>query len=89
MQNIDNTNTLTRGEKGVIARVCSSLAEYYENRKNGLRFAFIITSFFFAIPVFAYTVLWFVLPKYPTSQAGTRQFRRKAKHRQNWQLTSE
>ncbi|MFB2641091.1 PspC domain-containing protein [Shewanella bicestrii] len=83
MQNIDNTNILTRGETGVIAGVCSGLAEYYGLRKNGLRFAFAISSFFFAIPVLVYIVLWLVLPKYPTSQAGVRQLRRKVKQRQS------
>lgn len=82
MQNIDNTNTLTRGETGIIAGVCSGLAEYYGLRKNGLRVAFLITSFFFAIPVLVYIVLWLVLPKYPTSQAVARQLRRKSKQRQ-------
>lgn len=83
MQNIDNTNILTRGEIGIIAGVCSGLAEYYGLRKNGLRFAFVITSFFFAIPLLAYIVLWLVLPKYPASQAGLRQLRRKTKQRQS------
>ena len=82
MKTIDNSHTLTRGETGIIAGVCSGLAEYYGLRVNGLRLAFIITSFFFAIPVLAYIVLWLVLPKYPISQAVARQLRRKAKQRQ-------
>jgi phage shock protein PspC (stress-responsive transcriptional regulator) len=82
MQSIDNNNILTRGETGVIAGVCSGLANYYGLRVNGLRIAFAITSFFFAIPVLAYIVLWLVLPKYPISQAVARQLKRKAKQRQ-------
>ena len=82
MQSIDITNILTRGETGINAGVCSGLADYYGLRVNGLRIAFIITSFFFAIPVLAYIVLWLVLPKYPISQAVARQLRRKTKQRQ-------
>jgi phage shock protein PspC (stress-responsive transcriptional regulator) len=81
MQNLNNKNILTRGESGVIAGVCSGLATYYGLRINGLRLAFLLTSFFFAIPVFVYIVLWLVLPKYPNSKAMARQLRRKAEQR--------
>ena len=82
MKSIDNTNILTRGETGIIAGVCSGIANYYGLRVNGLRIAFFVTSFFFAIPVLAYIVLWLVLPKYPISQAVARQLRRKTQQRQ-------
>lgn len=76
MQN--DSRILTRGEKSIIAGVCSGLAEYYNLRKNGLRLAFLLTTFFFALPIIIYIVLWLVLPKYPTSQAMVRHLRRKA-----------
>ncbi|KFZ36485.1 phage-shock protein [Shewanella mangrovi] len=81
MEDNHNINTLTRGETGLIAGVCSGMADYYGIRKNGLRLAFLITSFFFGIPIVAYIVLWLILPKYPSSQAMARQLRRKAEQR--------
>lgn len=71
-------SVLTRGERGVIAGVCSGLSEYFGFRKNGLRIAFVVFSFFFALPVMIYLTLWLILPKYPTSQAMARQLRRQA-----------
>ena len=79
MQN--KTNILTRGSKGVIAGVCSGIAEYYGLRKNGLRLAFLITSCFFGIPVLVYIILWMILPSYPISQAMARELSRKAEQR--------
>ncbi|OFC71455.1 PspC domain-containing protein [Alteromonas confluentis] len=71
-------SVLTRGERGVIAGVCSGLSEYFGFRKNCLRIAFVVFSFFFALPVMIYLTLWLILPKYPTSQAMARQLRRQA-----------
>ena len=76
MQN--KTSILTRSSKGVIAGVCSGIAEYYGLRKNGLRLAFLITSCFFGIPVLVYIILWMILPSYPISQAMAREVSRKA-----------
>ena len=69
---------LTRGEHGIIAGVCSGLSQYYGFRKTGLRIAFLVFSFFFALPVILYIVLWLILPKYPTPQAMARQLRRQS-----------
>ena len=71
-------SVLTRGEHGIIAGVCSGLSQYYGLRKAGLRIAFLISSFFFVLPVFLYIVLWLILPKYPTTQAMARQLRRQS-----------
>lgn len=83
MQDNHKARTLTRGNTGLVAGVCSGLADYYGLRKNGLRIAFLITSFFFGIAVLAYIVLWLILPKYPTSQALARQLRRNAEQRRS------
>lgn len=83
MKNLENANVLTRGESGVIAGVCSGLAAHYGLRKNGLRLAFLLTSFFFIIPTFVYIVLWLVLPKYPSVEAMRRNLRRKAQLRKS------
>ncbi|MGP1833511.1 PspC domain-containing protein [Shewanella frigidimarina] len=56
MESLDNIKVLTRGESAIIAGVCSGIAEYYHLRKNSIRLAFLLTSLFFAIPVFAYVV---------------------------------
>ncbi|GIU39010.1 PspC domain-containing protein [Shewanella colwelliana] len=77
MESLDNVKVLTRGESAVLAGVCSGIAEYYHLRKNGIRLAFLLTSLFFAIPVFVYVVLWLVLPEYPTTEAMARHLRRK------------
>lgn len=69
---------LTRGESGLIAGVCSGLADYYNLRKNGLRLAFVFTSLILVFPVLIYLVLWMILPKYPSTQAMARHLRRKA-----------
>ena len=81
MRDSRNTKMLTRGETGIIAGVCSGIADYYGLRKNGLRLAFLVTSFFFGIPILAYIISWLILPRYPTSQAMARQLRRKAEQR--------
>jgi phage shock protein PspC (stress-responsive transcriptional regulator) len=81
MQDRQNAKMLTRGETGVIAGVCSGIADYYGLRKNGLRLVFLITSFFLGIPILAYIILWLVLPNYPISQAMARQLRRKVEQR--------
>ncbi|MGI2172194.1 PspC domain-containing protein [Shewanella sp. MF05960] len=72
---------LTRGESAIIAGVCSGIAEYYHLRKNSIRLVFLLTSLFFAIPIFVYVVLWLVLPKYPTTDAMARDLRRKKRQR--------
>ncbi|MGI1943651.1 PspC domain-containing protein [Shewanella glacialipiscicola] len=76
MESLDNVKVLTRGESVILAGVCSGIAKYYNLRKSSIRFAFLLTSLFFAIPVFAYIVLWLVLPKYPTTEAMARHLRR-------------
>ncbi|WP_337880158.1 PspC domain-containing protein [Rheinheimera sp.] len=81
MQNIHEKPILTRGKFPLIAGVCSGLADYYGLSINGVRVAFLITSFFFAIALIAYVVLWLVLPKYPSTQAMARHLRRKAAQR--------
>ena len=78
MQNENNTRTLTRGRTGIIAGVCSGLADFYGFRTNGLRLAFLLAIMFFGLPLFVYFVLWLILPRYPLSQAMARQLRRKA-----------
>ena len=77
----NRTYTLTRGSTGVIAGVCSGIAEYYSLRKNGLRLAFLITSCLSGIPVLVYIILWMILPRYPTSQAIARELKRKSEQR--------
>lgn len=71
-----NSPVLTRGEHGIIAGVCSGLSQYYGFRKNGLRLSFLLFSFFFALPIIIYIVLWLILPKYPSTQAMVRQLQR-------------
>nr|WP_281212748.1 PspC domain-containing protein [Shewanella insulae] len=78
MTDLERIKILTRGERGVVAGVCSGLADYFGWRVNGLRVAFVLSSLFFFLPVLAYLVCWLVLPKYPTSQAMRRQLQRKA-----------
>ncbi|MCG9720333.1 PspC domain-containing protein [Shewanella sp. Isolate7] len=54
MTDLESIKILTRGDKGVIAGVCSGLADYYGLRVNGLRIAFVLTSLFFFLPVLVY-----------------------------------
>ncbi|MGI2173062.1 PspC domain-containing protein [Shewanella ulleungensis] len=81
MESLDDIKVLTRGKSVIIAGVCSGIAEYYHLRKNSIRLAFLLTSLFFAIPVFAYIALWLVLPKYPTTEAMARDLKRKKRQR--------
>lgn len=72
---------LTRGNTGIIAGVCSGLADYYCLRTNGLRLAFILAMFFFGATILAYIVLWLILPRYPTNKAMIRHLECKAAQR--------
>ncbi|KIO35829.1 PspC domain-containing protein [Shewanella sp. cp20] len=78
MTDLESIKILTRGDKGVIAGVCSGLADYFGLRVNGLRIAFVLTSLFFFLPVLVYLICWLVLPQFPTTQAMRRQLQRKA-----------
>ena len=83
MKDVNQISVLTRGQFGMIAGVCSGLAEHFGLRAGGLRVAFVLFSIFFALPVLAYLVLSLILPKYPSSQAMARQLRRRALQRKN------
>ena len=82
MQNENNSRTLTRGKSGIIAGVCSGLADFYGFRTNGLRLAFLLAITFFGLPIFVYFALWLILPRYPLFQSMAQQARRKAFERQ-------
>ncbi|WP_337841550.1 PspC domain-containing protein [Rheinheimera sp.] len=81
MKNLHEQPVLTLGKSPLIAGVCAGLADYYGWSKNAVRVAFLISSFFFAIALIAYVVLWLLLPKYPSTQAMARHLRRKAAQR--------
>ena len=62
---MENNRKLYRTQDAVIAGVCGGIAEFFGLDASLVRIATVVLILFFGLSLWAYVILWLIMPKVP------------------------
>lgn len=62
---MENNRKLYRTQDAVIAGVCGGIAEFFGLDASLVRIATVVLILFFGLSLWAYVILWLIMPKAP------------------------